>query len=138
MKKLLLAFTLVSLSLTTAYAHEDNVKQFQDITKPIIVKSDVSTFQIKLDANKTTGYSWMLVPDKTSKWIVAEKEQYIAPKNTKLVGAPGQDIWTFAVSREAFDVPSELHATLVYARPWDMQGGKTVELKIVTQAEEDS
>ena len=71
---------------------------------------------ITLPSNGTTGFQWALagISDKTV--VVQEgKSQYLTPKST-LVGAGGQEVWTFKALKTGTSTIS-----LEYSQSW--QGG---------------
>jgi inhibitor of cysteine peptidase len=72
-------------------------------------------FTIKLPANLTTGYSWRMGEIKPP--IVREKDyKYNQTANTqRLVGAGGEEVWTFKAVRTGKVVIS-----LEYIRPWEV------------------
>ncbi|MBV9402215.1 MAG: protease inhibitor I42 family protein [Candidatus Eremiobacteraeota bacterium] len=71
-----------------------------------------STFTITLPANGTTGYSWAL-EDSLKPSVVALRAKRYAPVS-RLIGAPGAEIWTFSgVGR------GRALISFKYARPWE-------------------
>src|SRR5690242_8895144 len=61
----------------------------------IIATKDQSHFIIRLKSNPTTGYHWFL-REYDGKLIAPVKYSYEAP-NTKLIGAPGYEVWVFSI-----------------------------------------
>ncbi len=108
----------------------------KNIDKPIMISRKNSKFTISLPANATTGYQWVLVGDYNSALISPLKHCYHEHpqqvENKKVVGAPGYDIWTFAVKSLALKVPTTFTIKLVYVRAWELHPIKTVTLKLVT------
>jgi inhibitor of cysteine peptidase len=86
----------------------------------ILVTKDQPQFVIYLKANPTTGYNWFL-REYDSKLVTPLKHTYEAP-NTKLIGAPGFDVWTFAIKPAGFTVPQITQIRFTYARPWETAG----------------
>ncbi len=78
-----------------------------------IVTNSGTTFQIALKSNPTTGYGWRLGNKPAGKLVKLEEHHFIAPQ-TKLVGAGGQEIWTFKALK-----PGKTKFSLEYARPWE-------------------
>lgn len=98
----------------------------------ISVAAKQPTFVIKLKSNPTTGYSWFL-REYDSNIITPVKRTYQAP-DTKLIGAPGFDLWTFKVKPNAFLVPHQTTLRMIYARPWQGSDSATqVVFRISTQ-----
>lgn len=129
--KRLLCLLLLGI-MNTVFA--DNA-QYADPTKPIIVKAEQPVFSIRLKSNRTTGYQWIYDADHSSLFVAATHEAYQAPSNTKLMGAPGYEIWTFTVQKAAFAVPTTAKITLLNARPWDMAISKKMVITVVSQPE---
>jgi inhibitor of cysteine peptidase len=83
-------------------------------TSNIIETKAGKTFTIILPANRTTGYSWQI--GKFTPGIVKlNDEEYKPAENPRgLVGAGGEQIWTFeAISAGKVTIHFE------YARPWE-------------------
>ena len=84
------------------------------------------TFVVKLAANPTTGYQWSVATfDK--KIFKMTGSHYAAPRTT-LIGAGGEMIFTFALTKgQAY--PKSTRMSFTYARPWQP---KSESLKQVT------
>ncbi|MBN1972768.1 MAG: protease inhibitor I42 family protein [Sedimentisphaerales bacterium] len=79
-----------------------------------IVKKVGESFVIKLESNRTTGYSWRLAELKSG--IVEKVSDVYKPNETagNIVGSGGIEEWTFkAVAKGTVTI------TLEYARPWE-------------------
>ncbi len=86
---------------------------------------------ITLKANKTTGFMWFL-SHYDSKLIQPVSYNYLAPKNTSLIGASGYSIWQFRVKKRAFLVPQQTRVALTYIKPWEAKKGTTLTFTINT------
>jgi inhibitor of cysteine peptidase len=99
-----------SISLTY-----DDFTQSKSQSRPIEAHIG-DTIVVTLPSNATTGYQWALagISDKT---VVAQegKSQYVLPEST-LIGAGGQEIWTFKTLKRGTSTIS-----LEYSQAW--QGG---------------
>lgn len=93
----------------------------------IVVSADKTEFVIKLKSNRTTGYSWYL-RNYDGHLIQPIKHSFEAPKNTKLMGAPGYELWTFRVKPAGFVVPQQTAIRLIYARPWQSIEGMPTQI----------
>ncbi len=125
-------FLWLSLLLIAVAIQADDQKMvFSDPLKTIIVKKSESTFSIILQSNPTTGYSWLL-KGYDANLIKPVRHKFYPPENKRLVGAPGYEKWTFQVKAEGFVVPQLTSITLIYLRPWEEQGAKAVNFKVVT------
>jgi inhibitor of cysteine peptidase len=97
----------------------------------VSVKSSDPIFTIQLKSNPSTGYSWSL-KKYDAKLVVLVKHTYKRP-NTKLIGAPGYEVWTFRMTRAAFAKPQQTTIRFVYARPWKGGAkGKEILFKVNT------
>lgn len=77
-------------------------------------------FTLQLKSNPSTGYTWFL-RDYDHTLIEPIRREFKAP-NTKLIGAPGMDFWTFRIKTQAITVPQQTVIRMIYARPWEGEG----------------
>jgi inhibitor of cysteine peptidase len=70
-------------------------------------------FAITLASNATTGYHWELVAPLDETVVKLISSEYKTP-DTKALGAPGQEIWTFRAVGKGNTVIG-----LKYVRPWE-------------------
>lgn len=119
-KVMLIIIGAVSLViLCGAIAVAPNIKNSK---KPILVitvndqsKITVSKgqqFQIELDANPTTGFTWQL-SDLYDHTTVRYISNQFTPKSNN-VGSPGKDVWTFEALRSGI---TDLNFS--YSQSWD-------------------
>ena len=87
----------------------------------VVITADQPTFTIKLASNPTTGYSWFL-REYHPTFLTPVRHQFEPASNRALMGAPGFELWTFRVKREAFVVPQQTILRFVYIRPWETPG----------------
>jgi inhibitor of cysteine peptidase len=128
-------FSNLLLSLLVFFASAFAFAQNQPLTtsdpqKSIMVGKSNPTFTIILSSNPTTGYSWFLKSIDTD-LIKPVNKVFIAP-NKGLIGAGGYEKWTFQIKPGGFSVPQNFSITMVYARPWEMQGVQISTFKVVT------
>jgi inhibitor of cysteine peptidase len=71
------------------------------------------TLVVTLASNVTTGYSWSLTGISDESVLQKSGNEYIAP-TTNLVGAGGQDVWTFKALKKGTSTIS-----MGYSRPWE-------------------
>ena len=109
---------LLILAVITGYAAEKKPQEvgFTDPNKAIQITKQAQKVILKLKSNPTTGYSWLLVHYDPN-LVEPISRKYVAPKSQS-VGAPGYEVWRFAVNAKAFVVPQMTEITLQYARPW--------------------
>lgn len=70
-------------------------------------------FDVTLDANHTTGYSWQLEDPVNARVVKISGSKYVVPTTTH-AGAPGQEVWTFAATGAGRALIS-----MKYVRPFD-------------------
>jgi inhibitor of cysteine peptidase len=104
MKKLMLPLFLALLAVT-APAAESKPTELEAIAG--------KKFTITLKSNPTTGYSWALAPLPEGAAVKFVEQKYERP-NTGMMGAGGQEIWTFEAVK-----PGKAEITLKYARSWE-------------------
>ena len=81
-------------------------------TKPITVKLG-RKFTLTLASNPTTGYSWTLAKPLDQNFLTLLSNEFV-PSKSKLVGAPGAQVWRFKAIRVG-----ETQIALEYVRPWE-------------------
>lgn len=121
------------LGMTTLYAETaaPAAQGFYTADKTnIIVSPKENTFTLKLKSNPSTGYLWFL-RDYDLNLITPIKHVYEKP-NSKMMGAPGMDIWTFEVKPSAFNFPRQTVLRMVYARPFSSENMTPVLFTIST------
>lgn len=86
-----------------------------------------SMMAIKLDANRSTGFSWVMSDSAANADALAEVgRSYLMPSNIGgQVGTPGIEIITMAV-RE----PGEYTVTMTYKRAWEKLGVQSFSFKV--------
>jgi inhibitor of cysteine peptidase len=68
---------------------------------------------VTLASNGTTGYSWSLTGISDESVLQKSENHYVAPK-TDLMGAEGQEVWTFNALTKGTSTIS-----MGYSRPWE-------------------
>lgn len=126
-----LKFLLISFLLFTSvvYAAAEKI-DFTDPQKPIVVKSSNPSFTIILSSNPTTGYSWSLKTYDNDLIKPISRKYYSL--QIKMLGAGGYEKWVFTVKPAGFAVPQTTNITLIYSRPWELQGAQASNFKVVT------
>lgn len=116
----LCVFCLVSPSLFAEVEKKDEPVSTTSAIKPIVVKSDMPEFDIRLPANASTGYSWILLDDVAKRFSsIAESYKQSDSSDSKL-GSGGIDTWHFKLSQSAFRYPHIIQLHFIYARPWEV------------------
>lgn len=92
---------------------DDDPKPFVTDT-PIPVEAVVGQeFELRLESNRTTGYSWDLVQNYDHGVIKLIASDYEASK-TGMMGAPGAQVWKFQGEGEG-----QAEVIFHYARHWE-------------------
>ncbi len=92
------------------------------------LQSIKSTIYVALESNATTGYEWVVETQGES--VVKRSEEYIAPEETGLLGAPGT--W-----KAEFKAVGDGESTLIfkYLRPWDVNDlAEVKEVKVIVES----
>lgn len=122
MRIMILIFSLIFSTYTwsaTITKAPDNINNIYTEDKLAInITKAQAEFQIKLKSNATTGYSWFLREYNSE--IITPIKRTIIPPETKMMGAPGFEVWTFKVKQNAFTVPHQTMIRFIYSRPWDI------------------
>lgn len=129
MKRLLCALIMLLLN-TPIGATNENANIYTDNRQGIVVTPRQVEFTLRLKANPTTGYSWFL-RDYDDNLIAPVKHTYQVP-DTKLMGAPGYEVWVFRVKAAGFIVPRQTAIRMIYSRPWQTTEPGTQQLFIVS------
>lgn len=96
-------------------------------TETIKVYKKNPSFEVRLKANPTTGYTWSLVYfDK--KLLHLTSSEYQAPKN-HLMGAGGEMLYVFKVKKRS-SYPGTTSLIFKYGRSWEQDA---IEKKITVQ-----
>ncbi len=122
-------FLMAVLSVCVSCVANAQQPIMSDPSKSIVVQPNQSTVTLNLKSNATTGFGWFYQASKPS-WLTPVKHNFVAP-STKLVGAPGYDVWTFNVPNISRAIPRMATITMRYARPWDIQASKPTTFYVV-------
>ena len=106
----------------TQYALEAQYDEFakvqetisRHVTKSIDIPAGIS-FTVTLWSNQTTGFKWSdlaMIGDQT---IVQQTDhKYVAPEDKGVVGAAGNEVWTFKAVKAGITMVS-----MEYSQPWE-------------------
>ena len=105
---------------------------YTDPNKSIRVSAKNPEIVLTLQSNATTGFSWFLLrsPERFIKFV---SHRFVAP-NSKLIGAPGHEVWTFKAMPAAFVAPRVIRITMLYAQPWSLSGAQKTKFYIATES----
>jgi len=87
-------------------------------------------FDLRLESNATTGYSWVLDEASTGDVVELADEAYIEP-DTDALGAPGEQVFTF----EAVE-PGTTTLRLEYVRPFEDEPAPAEMVELVVRVDE--
>ena len=109
------SLTILTLCTLLFFGCNSKIVDQSDSIEPgnITIKSG-DTFEIKLESNPTTGYSWRLAESPSG--TIQNISNVYEPRKTSgnIVGSGGTEIWTFkAVSK------GNIILNFEYARPWE-------------------
>lgn len=114
----------------TATANEVNVDASYNGSEVALTVGD--RLIVTLASNPSTGYSWNLSEISDTGVVQYVSDEDIAPEQTDppVVGAPGQEAWTF----EALDAGTAT-ISLKYIRPWetDAEPAETFEITVTVE-----
>ena len=71
------------------------------------------SFKITLPSNPTTGYMWQIQNPIDKKRLIIVNKTF-APKNKKLAGSPGNEVWQFKALKKG-----TIYIELAYKRSWE-------------------
>jgi inhibitor of cysteine peptidase len=91
----------------------DDFSNQPNIIKQLSVAAG-STFTVTLCSNATTGYKWSEAAQISDPTVVQQTgHEFVSPENTGIVGAPGNEVWTFKALKKGSST-----ITMDYSRPW--------------------
>lgn len=106
--------------------------------KPLVIDASKSSqLTVYLKSNPTTGFSWYLTDDYPSSWLRVISHKFVAPK-TKLMGAPGYEVWTFQASPDALQVPRVSHISFIYARSWEVPDAEPLKISFYVEPKDSN
>ena len=106
---------LLILFISHGCAQESTMKQrkvFSGSENPFAMNVG-DEFVLTLESNPTTGYRWQVADKLDEKTVKLISSEYNAP-DTKLVGAGGNEVWTFKAAGKG-----KTTINLIYVRPWE-------------------
>ena len=126
----MLTFSAITYAAQTTTTTNKNI--YTEDSLNILATADQPQFTLKLKSNPTTGYSWFL-REYDGNVLTPIKHIFQAP-DSKLMGAPGYEIWTFRVKPTGFLVPQQTTIRMIYARPWQGADNSTqLIFRVTTQ-----
>ena len=138
--RLITVFALLTLSLwlaacapgTSTTSVEISCDEFRNqphMSQQINVAAG-NTFTVTLCSNATTGFEWSESAQISDTTVVQQTgHEFVAPE-TSLVGAPGNEVWTFKALKKGTSTIS-----MEYSRPWEggEKGEWTFNLTVVVK-----
>ena len=90
---------------------------------PIIVRPSAPVATVRLSANPSTGFQWMVIHYESS--LMMTPTHHYIPQHSGLTGAPGYDVWQFKFKKTAFGVSTKKGTVIMeYRRPWEHSQGR--------------
>ncbi len=90
-----------------------------------------NTFTVTLCSNATTGFQWSESAQISDEAVVQQTgHEFVSPENKGLVGAPGEEVWTFKALKKGTST-----IALEYSRPWEggEKGEWTLNLTVIVK-----
>lgn len=128
-QKIVFFFTMI---FSVSVFSEEKQPVFTSSKLPIIVTQKNPVFTIKLQSNPTTGFLWKLASYDRNLMTLVD-HTFVAPKNKKLLGAPGYDMWTFKAKYAHYAVNQVGHVRMLHARPWTSAGATKMNFIIIVK-----
>jgi predicted secreted protein len=126
MKKIFVTLFLLVVFINSFAA----VPEFTDPNKPISVSKNKPTAVIYLQSNPaSTGYSWYLTNYNSA--LINPVAHKFNPADSKLIGAPGYESWTFRLTSKALTVPQVVVIEMKYMRPWEKNNAEPTTFHFV-------
>src|SRR3990167_9897785 len=94
--------------------------QFTYNAKPLVLTAENPEITITLPSNPTTGFTWSIQKYDTN--LLKLVLQRYTPPNSRLMGAPGIQQYTFQAIQTGYSVTQVGHVVLQYARQWTTVG----------------
>ena len=108
----------------------DDFGNQQHISKQMEVAAG-NTFTVTLCSNATTGFQWSESAQISDQTVVQQTgHEFVSPENTGVVGAPGNEVWTFKALKKGTST-----IIMDYGRPWEggEKGVWTFNLAVVVK-----
>lgn len=123
----LIGTILLTMTACVSAANEVSVNESSSGQQVEVARGSIIT--VTLDSNQTTGFCWELKQIGDTNIIEKIDNTYKAP-NTDLIGAGGQEIWTFKALKAG-----ETTLSMEYNRPWEggEKGVKTFSLTVLVK-----
>ena len=122
-------------TITTPIFAAQPTPVFTPNSRPIVVTKQNPTFSLNLPSNPTTGYCWQ-VKAYPKAMIQVLDHHFVPPKEQKLLGAPGYEVWDFKViypTTYRFRVNQVAHVVMEYKRPWVKRNVKEQSFEIIAK-----
>lgn len=106
----------------------------QNKSKSQVVTTNHPIATFKLRSNPSTGFTWYIKNYPKHLIKIKSHEMKRPSKDNDRVGAPGYEVWQFKAKKAAFKAPHVIKITLMYARPWMVDGhsSQTRNLYVIT------
>src|SRR5271157_988927 len=105
--------SLIILGISCSIVSAAKIKKTADSHR--IKSRPGQTFKITLPSNPTTGYMWQIQNPIDKKRLVIVNRTF-APKNKKLAGSPGRDVWHFKALKKG-----TMYIEFAYKRSWEKE-----------------
>ncbi|MBM3119844.1 MAG: protease inhibitor I42 family protein [Chloroflexi bacterium] len=116
---LVLVLCLASCSPSSGASVQASCDDFMKLGTPAVISKNTqvsagSSFTVTLCSNRTTGFQWSESAQISDQTVVRQTGHKFEPPKGGLVGAAGQEVWTFEALKKGTSTIS-----MEYSRPWE-------------------
>ena len=116
---LVFALCLASCSPSSGASVQASCDDFMKLQTPAVISKQVqvpagSSFTVTLCSNQTTGFQWSESAQISNQTVIRQTGHKFEPPKSGLVGAAGQEVWTFEALKKGTGSIS-----MEYSRPWE-------------------
>ncbi len=107
----------------------DDFTRSKNITRELAVQEG-HTIKVTVASNPTTGFKWNLVAISDAVVLKQDGESEYVPPESTLIGAGGEEIWTFKALKRGTS-----RVSLAYSRPWEggAKGEWTLDINVTVR-----
>lgn len=116
---LVLVLCLASCSPSSGASVQASCDDFMKLQTPAVISKNAqvsagSSFTVTLCSNQTTGFQWSESAQISDQTVIRQTGHKFEPPKGGLVGAAGQEVWTFEALKKGTSTIS-----MEYSRPWE-------------------
>ena len=116
---LVLLLCLASCSPSSGVSVQASCDDFMKLQTPAVISKNIqvpagSSFTVTLCSNQTTGFQWSESAKISDQTVIGQTGHKFEPPKGGLVGAAGQEVWTFETLKKGTS-----NVSMEYSRPWE-------------------